>query len=650
MRELRWITESGASARVAASPASRRAPRSRLVLALAFAFAGLVVGIAATMLAFGAGSRRSTERPPEITRVIVSLAPAGQLQAQSSDRTTMEGRPSRTAMVWSLDGRSVVFSAVQGNQQQLYLRALDQLAATAIAGTEGASNPFFSPDGRWVGFWSGGALKKTSVSGGGPATTICETPLVFGASWGSDDVIVFSRANQGLWRVAAAGGAAQAIARPDTGKGELKYLLPQVLPGAQAVLFTVTHTPLPTWDDTEVVVQSLAKGERTVLVHGGADGRYVRSGYLLYLRRGTLLAVPFDPQRLAVTGGAVALIADVMQAANTPNEASESGAGQFSVSESGSLLYVPGGLFPDAERSLVWVDRTGAIQPLVLPARPYVSPRISPDGHRVVLWTQGDRNVWVLDLARGTLTRLTPDARNARAIWTPDGTHVTYGSAAGGDETLFWKPPDGNGPAERLSTGDYQQAAASWSPDGQTLAFVERNPETGYDIWVLPLSGERRPRPIVQTRFIEAYPDFSPDGHWLAYMSEESGRPEVYVQPYPGPGPRQQVSTNGGTAPAWSHDGRELFYTTSQSVGGQATLTKMMAVPVALRPTFRAGTPLMLFQGQYGATAAIRGYDVASDGRRFLMVQQKERPAISVTDMILVQNWFEELKTRVPTK
>jgi hypothetical protein len=382
----------------------------------------------------------------------------------------------------------------------------------------------------------------------------------------------------------------------------------------------------------------------------GADGRYVRSGHLLYVRQGTLMAAPFDLRRLEVTGGAVALIANVMQAGNTPNEAFDSGAGQFSVSESGALLYLSGGVFPDPERSLVWVDRTGAVQPLQVPAHAYTSPRLSPDGRRVAVWTQGDRNIWVHDLSRGTLTPVTFEGRNARAIWTPDGTRLTYGSATAGNENLFWKPLDGSGLADRLTTGDYLQVAASWSPDGQTLAFVEAHPETGNDIWVLPLTGERRPRAIIHTRFSEAYPAFSPDGHWLAYASDESGRNEVYVQPYPGPGLRQQVSTDGGTAPAWSGDGRELFYTTTQSVGGQATLTKMMAVGVALRPTFTAGAPRVLFQGRYGASAIIRGYDVTADGRRFLMVQQKDRPPVTVTDMILVQNWVEELKARVPTK
>ena len=189
-----------------------------------------------------------------------------------------------------------------------------------------------------------------------------------------------------------------------------------------------------------------------------------------------------------------------------------------------------------------------------------------------------------------------------------------------------------------------------WSPDGQALAFVEGRPETGNDVWVLPVQGDRQPRAIIQTRFSEAHPDFSPDGRWLAYASDESGLSEVYVQPYPGPGPRQQVSTGGGMGPAWSRDGRELFYTTPQSFGGQATPTKMMVVAVSLRPTFTAGHPRMLFQGRYGATGIIRGYDVTADGRRFLMVQQKERPPVSAADMILVQDWVEELKSRVPAK
>jgi serine/threonine-protein kinase len=553
-------------------------------------------------------------------------------------------------MTWSPDGRSIVFSAADGDRQQLYVRAVDQLEATPLPGTEGGSMPFTSPDGRWVGFWSSGALKKVPIDGSGPATMICATTLPYGASWGGDDTIVFSRdTDGGLWRVPAAGGTAQALIKPDAMKGEYKFLLPQILPGDGAVLFTVTHTGLPTWeDDTEVVVQVLATAERKVLAPGGADGRYLPSGHLLYLRRGTLMAVPFDLQQLTATGGAVALIADVMQSANTPSEPFESGAGQFSVSATGSLLYAPGGIFPDPDRSLAWVDRNGSAEPLPLSPRPYVMPRVSPDGSRVLVWTQGDRNVWVHDLSRGVTTRLTFEGRNARAIWTPDGTRITYGSATAGPDNLFWRRSDGGGTTDRLASSESFQSPGAWAPDGKTLLFIQYPANRGdSDIWTLSLEGDRRPQQFLQTPFDEGFPDFSPDGRWLAYVSNQSGRAEVYVQPYPEPGARQQISVDGGTAPAWSRDGRELFYVTATSIGGQAALTRMMGVPVQLKPAFAAGTPRILFEGRYGATAQIRGYDVAPDGRRFLMVQQKDRPAMRVADMIIVQNWVEELRQKV---
>jgi hypothetical protein len=452
-----------------------------------------------------------------------------------------------------------------------------------------------------------------------------------------------------LWRVPGAGGTAQAFIKPDTTKGEYNFLSPYLLPGDGAILFTIIHTPFPTWeDDTEVVVQVLATGERRVLAKG-ADGRYLTSGHLLYLRKSTLMAAPFDLERLATSGGAVALIPDVMQTANTPNEQFEGGAGQFSVSSTGSLLYASGGVFPDAERILAWVDRSGSAEPLPLSPRPYGIPRLSPDGERVLVTTQGDRNVWVHELSRGVTTRLTFEGRNARAIWTPDGTRITYASASAGPENLFSRPSDASGTAERLASSDAQQAPGAWTPDGKTLLFVLGG-ALDADIWTLSVEGDRQPHPFLKTPFSEQYPDLSPDGRWLAYASNQSGRAEVYVQPYPGPGARQQISLDGGTAPAWSRDGREIFFITTPTVGGQAAPTTMMVVPVHLKPMFTSGTPRMLFQGRYGATARIRGYDVAPDGRRFLMVQQKDRPAIRVADMIIVQNWVEELKQRVRPK
>jgi Tol biopolymer transport system component len=284
-----------------------------------------------------------------------------------------------------------------------------------------------------------------------------------------------------------------------------------------------------------------------------------------------------------------------------------------------------------------------------LSSRPYLSPRISPDGSRFLVWTQGDRNVWVHELSRGVTTRLTFEGRNARAIWTPDGTRITYASATAGPENLFWRLSDGGGTADRLASSELAQSPGVWAPDGKTLLFIQDPANrSDSDIWTLSLEGDRRPHLFLQTPFDEQYPDFSPDGRWLAYVSNQSGRAEVYVQPYPGPGARQQISVDGGTAPAWSRDGRELFYVTATSIGGQAALTRMMGVPVQLKPTFAAGTPRMLFQGRYGATAQIRGYDVAPDGRRFLMVQQKERPPMRVAEMIIFQNWVVELRQKVP--
>jgi eukaryotic-like serine/threonine-protein kinase len=637
----------GPDATVAGISAPSDVRSSRRLLAIGSLAAAVLIA-----LAFWIGSRRApAETPAPVTRFLVSVAPAERLQAAPTDRDVGEGRPSRTTMTWSPDGHSIIFSAVEGDRQQLYLRAVDRLGATPLPGTEGGSIPFTSPDGRWVGFWSSGALRKVPIDGSGPAATICETTLPFGASWGADDTIIFSRGSDGLWRVPAAGGTAQVVVKPNIAKGELKLFSPQILPGDGAILFTVIHTGFPTWDDdTDVVVQMLASGERKVVVHGGADGRYLPSGHMLYLRKSALTAVPFNLQALAATGGAVALIPDVMQSANTPNEASEGGAGQFSVSTNGSLLYASGGLFPDAVRSLAWVDRNGAAEPLPLSPRPYLSPRLSPDGQRFLVWTQGDRNVWVHDLSRGVTTRLTFEGRNARAIWTPDGTRITYTSAMAGSENLFWRPSDGSGPAERLAASALTQAPGAWTPDGKTLLFMVTDPTTGFDIWTLSSQGDRQPHPFLQTPFNEQYPDFSPDGRWLAYVSNQSGRAEVYVQPYPGPGARQQISVDGGTAPAWSRDGRELFYMTAPSVGGQAAQTTMMVVPVQLKPTFTAGTPRVLFQGRYGVTANIRGYDVTPDGRRFLMVQQKERPPTRLTDMIIVQNWIEELKQKVHPK
>jgi len=279
-----------------------------------------------------------------------------------------------------------------------------------------------------------------------------------------------------------------------------------------------------------------------------------------------------------------------------------------------------------------------------------LSPRLSPDGKLMTLWTQGDRNVWIYDLARRSLTRVNVDGRNNRGLWAPDGTRIAFSSTVGGpEENVYLISADGSGTPDRLVTCDCPSHAASWTPDGRAIIAVEWNDtNTNYDIMLVDVAGTHHKMPLLHGKADEQYPDLSPDGRWLAYVSNESGKNEVYVQPFPALGSRHQISTDGGTAPAWSRDGRELFYTTTATLGGQASVTRMMAVAITVAPTFVASPPRPLFEGRYGATAIVRPYDVSPDGQRFLMVKQKERAPISASQMILVQNWLEELKTRVP--
>jgi Tol biopolymer transport system component len=324
------------------------------------------------------------------------------------------------------------------------------------------------------------------------------------------------------------------------------------------------------------------------------------------------------------------------------------GAAQYSFSSTGSLVYVSGGI-QSAQAKLVWVNRNGAEQPLAAPTHAYQFPRLSPDGRRVAVGiTEQETQLWLYDVSRETLTRLTFEgSANIAATWTTDGKRIAFNSNKEGASNIFWQLADGGGGLEQLTTSEYLQAPTSWSPDGQLLAFHEVNPATQRDIWVLrmsnpsPSSGQvRKVQPFLQTRFDEAGPRFSPDGRWLAYISDESGRYEVYVQPYPGPGGKWQISTEGGSEPVWNPKGRELFYRRGD---------KMMAVEIATQPGFAAGTPRMLFEGQYApAPFPIVNYDVSLDGQRFLMVKPTEQDHAAPTQINVVLNWFEELKQKVP--
>ena len=590
-------------------------------------------------------------QPPErsVARVSIGVEPAERLLSGfQEDQSRGRGRPSRTTMVFSPDGQSLVFSAERGGHVQLYLRRLDQLDASPISGTDGASNPFFSPDGQSLGFHAGGALKKVSLAGG-PVVVLCDVDLVYGASWGRTNQIVFARQTGGLWQVSAAGGTPTAVTKLAGDSGELSHRLPQFLPDGQTVLFTVTKTGFPSWDDTQIVAQSLATGNRKVLVEGGADARFVAPRHLVYLRRGTLMAVPFDPQRLEVTtGGAVGVVDDVMQAASILPTQIDTGAGQFAVSESGSLVYVTGGVFPQARWSLVWVDRTGRSEALLGAPGAYHAPRLSPDGRRVAFHsTTEDWDLWTYDVPRGILSRLRMGGDQSVPLWTADGSRLVFSSLVKGTYSVQSINADGSGSATTLLTSKTKGYPSALTPDGSAVLT-----RVDGQIRLVSRNGKTEPRPLPIPDIAQT--DFSPDGRWLAYNSQSSvsnlsGRGQVYVQSYPALDRREQVSGENGSAPAWRRDGRELYYVQDASAGGPLKI-RMMAVPITTTPTFSAGAPRMLFEGPFRIDGPFRTYDVTPDGQRFLMVQEIAQPATRLSHMVLVQNWTEELKRVVPAK
>jgi len=464
----------------------------------------------------------------------------------TGDRFTNIGRH---LVALSPDGTRLVYVA----NQRLYVRALNQIEAVPIRGTEGTGNaagrsPFFSPDGQWIGFYHDGQLKKVSISGGAPVV-LCPAQNPFGASWAADNTVLYGQGAAGIWRVSGDGGKPENVVKVDA--GQIAHG-PQLLPGGRAVLFTLARTG--DWDAAQIVVQSLDTGMRHVIVEGGADARYVPTGHLVYALGNTLLAVPFDVATLAVKGGPVPLVEDVARGEVT-------GAAHFAMSSGGALVYVPTDAADAAQaRTLVWVDRQGREEPIKAPARPYFDPRLSPDGTRVALEIQDqERDIWILDLARETLTRLTfGPAFDFPAIWTPDGRAVIFSSGRSGRNTidprhLFRQAADGTGPVERLTQGPVRQVPYAVTPNGTGLIFREHSTDPradAGDLMLLPLVGERHPQPLVQTTFLEVNAEISPDGHWLAYQSNESGPDEIYVRPFPKvTAGKWQVSPSGGMWP-----------------------------------------------------------------------------------------------------
>ncbi len=553
-----------------------------------------------------------------------------------SHAATSPGTTANPAL--SPDGSHLAYYGATLHFGQIYIRSLDQLEATAVTGSDAVDYmPFiYSPDGRWIAYQAIGKWKKVPTAGGTPIT-LADESYAFGATWGPDDSVILGRSSGGLSRIRSAGGPPETLTTADPRKGELLHAWPQFLPDGKIVLFSVRTSQ--SWDDARIEMLNLRNGERRVLVQGGTNPRYAASGHLVFERGSSLYAVAFDLDKLQVHGTPIAVVQGI-------HAQPGSGFALYSFSGAGDLVYVPGSGHSE-NRLLVWVDGKGTVESLPAPPRSYSNPAISPDGRRIAVniasGADGHWDVWIYEIQRRTLTRLTFDGTNIAPLWTPDSKYVTFRRIDPEGSGIFRIAADGGSP-EPLSITAMPSTPTSWTPDGHTLLFYRGNP-LSTEIWTLPYRAgpsavAPQPRPLIRPR--AATPQLSPDGRWIAYSSSESGTIQIYVQPFPMTGAKWQISTEGGSSPRWSPNGRALFYRSGD---------QMMAVDIEAGPNFRWSTPRVLFTGAFeGPPQGLQpgiGYDVSRDGKRLLMVKAgTEQDAAG--QIVVVHNWFEELRERVP--
>ncbi len=520
----------------------------------------------------------------------------------------------------SPDGSRIAYAA----NGKLFVRSVDQFDGIPVSNSEGAENPFFSPDSRWLGFYAAGRLQRVSIAGGAPLT-IANVGQVVGASWGPDDTIVFGGGvGAGLQRVAASGGTPSSLTTPDSVKGEVNHGLPQFLPNGRDVLFTVG-----TGEGSRIAVLSLTTGTWREILRPGGGARYMLPGFLVFTDTGNVRVVPFDLKTSTITGP----VAPALDAIVWENMAGLESA-WFAVSSRGDLVYVTGDR-SEISTNPVWVDRGGRETAVNVAPALYVGPNISPDGRRVAfsrIGKNGIGQVWVLDVEHGQLVPVSSQGADYNGIWAPDHPgRLTYTSNGGLFETFI----DRQDPPVRLMTRENYQAPTSWSPDGRVLAFMDIT-STRTEIWTMERG--HAPERLLQSASNAGNARFSPRAGWLAYVSDETGQYEVYVRQYPGSGRGTQVSKGGGRQAVWSPDGRELFYRSAD---------RMMAVKIATQPTFRAEPPVELWQRRYFSQEFLApNYDVAPDGR-FLMLQVADEAANAARSVNVVMNWFDEVKQRL---
>jgi serine/threonine protein kinase/Tol biopolymer transport system component len=600
--QLQWITEGGSAAGLLPPPVARRKSRER--------FAWAVAGAAMAAAALSVGYLRRAPEKPRAVRFEIA---------------TPEGVSIIDFPRVSPDGRALAFNATDSSgRSRLWLRPFNALAAQPLAGTEGTTRPFWSPDSRFLGFFADGKLKKIEVTGG-PPQKICDAASGADGSWSSEGVILFDgRPQDPIYRVAAAGGTPAIAMVAEAGRKESLVAWPEFLPDGRHFLY-MAQGQRP--EDHMYRVGSLDSKESKRLGAAQSLVTYAPPGHILFVRENTLVAQPFDAKALKTTGEPVPL-AEHIGTVST-------GLARFSVSRNGVLVYRTG----ESASRLLWVDRSGRELSTIGDPADYSDTLLSPTADRLALVLTdprvGKADIWIRDLAREVSSRFTFDSGDdVSPLWSPDGKTIVFSSNRGGQFDLFAKSVGGGGQEEVLVRNDELKFAHSWSRDGRYIAFQSRGKKTGWDIWILPTFGDRKPTLFLQTSFNELRPAFSPDGRWIAYQSNESGRGEIYVQAFPGPGGKWQVSSAGGVEPAWRADGKEIYYGAPEQ--------KLMAVDIKAGESFQAGVPHPLFQARVQPITNVRNhYLPTGDGQRFLLLAPVGRESLVPTTVVL--NWNAEL-------
>jgi Tol biopolymer transport system component/tRNA A-37 threonylcarbamoyl transferase component Bud32 len=601
--ELNWILASGSQAAVVGPAVVSRKKRERPIW--------IGVGVVATLVAAYLGWQIGTQGHSALPVHLAVTLPVGK---------SLFGNSAEPLAI-SPDGSMIVYSAAGDDRKlQLYLRKLADFESKPIPGTEGGQSPFFSPDGEWLGFVTDDAKLKKILLRGGSAVVVAEQ-AVPGGAWSEDDTIYYCKTfTSGIFAIPAAGGQSRRVIQPGSTLDDRADVLPNLIPGGTGLIFTVWTGR--SFNEARIEGLSFKTGKRKVLIEGGTGARYLSSGHLAYTRNGTMFVVAFDPKQMATKGTPAPVIEGVMTGASN-------GDADFAVSRNGTLIFEPGA-FTSFQRNLVWMDRSGKATNITNEIKPYAEPALSPDGRRIALVFQGSSfDVWVYDMERDTFTRATFGGDDYRPHFSPDGRMLAYDSSKSGPQQVFVRHGIAQGEDVAVTAGPEDKQLTGWTPDGREIIFAQHNKDTGWDLYAASVEGDHKTRPLVVAPFNQSGACVSPDGKWLAYVSDESGQTEIFVQAMNDAGTRSQVSSEGGTTPRWSRASDELIYWKKGRV---------MAVKLAQGSGLNPGKPVLLFEDK----RAWSGLDMAADGR-FVVTRDADSNGAG-SQINVVTGWFEELK------